>query len=385
METQEQKRVELKKAVSLEGFVALGALLLFFIYLGGKLGAQKLINSIFAISFHLLINTCFYIMAIAVIAGALGAFLTEFGILSIFNKLLSPLMYPLYRLPGAAAIGVVTTFISDNPAILTLASDRRFKSMFKRYQLPALTNLGTSFGMGLIVIAFMIGLPQLNFFMAVCMGFLGACVGSVISTRLMVRSCRKYYKDDADKPAVSVEEDDFDVFEYRAVRPGNFGSRFIAALLEGGEAGVNVGMSIIPGVLVICTLITLLTNQPDAELPGVALIPFLASKIEFLIKPLFGFTSGACISVPLTALGSAGAAIGIVPNLVDQGLAGPNDIAVFTAMCMCWSGYLSTHVAMMDNLKLRELTGSAIKAHTIGGLAGGVAAHWLYILAASIF
>lgn len=75
----------------------------------------------------------------------------------------------------------------------------------------------------------------------------------------------------------------------------------------------------------------------------------------------------------------------MVPNLVDQGLAGPNDIAVFTAMCMCWSGYLSTHVAMMDNLQLRDLTGSAIKAHTIGGLVGGIAAHWLYVLFSNIF
>ena len=48
-----------------------------------------------------------------------------------------------------------------------------------------------------------------------------------------------------------------------------------------------------------------------------------------------------------------------------------NDIAVFTAMCMCWSGYLSTHVAMMDSLHCSDMTGKAIFSHTIGGLAGG--------------
>lgn len=41
------------------------------------------------------------------------------------------------------SLGVVTTFLSDNPAILTLADDRYFKSLFKRYQFPTLTNLGT--------------------------------------------------------------------------------------------------------------------------------------------------------------------------------------------------------------------------------------------------
>jgi len=53
---------------------------------------------------------------------------------------------------------------------------------------------------------------------------------------------------------------------------------------------------------------------------------------------------------------------------------------VFTAMCMCWSGYLSTHVAMMDSLKSSELTGKAIISHTVGGLCAGVAANWIYKL-----
>ena len=57
-----------------------------------------------------------------------------------------------------------------------------------------------------------------------------------------------------------------------------------------------------------------------------------------------------------------------------------NDVAVFTAMCMCWSGYLSTHVAMMDSLKFRNLTGQAILYHTIGGLFAGVSAHFIYML-----
>lgn len=380
MEPEQQKRVEIKKAVSLEGFVSLIALIAFFGALGHVLGGQRLVESIFTISFDLLINTCFYIMAIAVIAGALGGFLTEFGILSLINKALSKLMYPLYRLPGAAAIGVVTTFISDNPAILTLAKDDRFTAMFKKYQLPALTNLGTSFGMGLIVFAFMVGIPGHDFLAPAAIGVLGAVIGSIISTRLMIRATRKYYGDRAEEPAIDNWDDSFNVFEHRAVRSGGFGARFMSALLEGGQTGVEIGMSIIPGVLIICTIITLLTNQPTDALPGVGFIPWIGNKLDFIIQPLFGFSSAECISVPLTALGSAGAAIGIVPNLVAQGLAGPGDVAVFTSLCMCWSGYLSTHVAMMDTLELRELAGPAIRSHTIGGLLGGVAAHWLYVL-----
>ena len=44
------------------------------------------------------------------------------------------------------------------------------------------------------------------------------------------------------------------------------------------------------------------------------------------------------------------------------------------------SGYLSTHVAMMNALGFSPLTGKAILSHTLGGLAAGVCAHWLYTL-----
>ncbi len=82
----------------------------------------------------------------------------------------------------------------------------------------------------------------------------------------------------------------------------------------------------------------------------------------------------------MTALGAAGAAITIVPGLVKEGLAHAGDIAVFTAMCMCWSGYLSTHTSMMDSLNCKELIGKAILCHTVGGICAGISAHWLYVL-----
>ena len=76
----------------------------------------------------------------------------------------------------------------------------------------------------------------------------------------------------------------------------------------------------------------------------------------------------------------ASASIGLILPMIRSGLAVGNDIAVFTAMCMCWSGYLSTHVAMMDSLHCSDMTGKAIFSHTIGGLVAGIAAHWIYVL-----
>ena len=173
----------------------------------------------------------------------------------------------------------------------------------------------------------------------------------------------------------------------RVIRPGSIGERFMGAMLEGGKNGVSMGVAIIPGVLIICTIVMMLTNGASDEgiftgaaYEGIGILPVIADKLSFILTPLFGFTSPEAIAVPITALGAAGAAIGLIPNLLQNGLAGGNDVAVFTAMCMCWSGYLSTHVAMMDSLKFRELTGHAIVCHTIGGLFAGVSAHLIYLL-----
>ena len=66
--------------------------------------------------------------------------------------------------------------------------------------------------------------------------------------------------------------------------------------------------------------------------------------------------------------------------MIIDGVVTPHDISVFTAMCMCWSGYLSTHVSMMNALGRVDLSGKAIVCHTIGGLCAGVAANWLFKL-----
>lgn len=381
-----------KKALSGETLIFVGVATAIFGSLGMKMGAVNLIKTIMNTSYDLLMNTVLYIMAIAVIAGALAALLTEFGVVAAINKILSPVMKPLYGMPGASIVGVVTTYLSDNPAILTLADDNNFKKYFRRYQMPALTNIGTAFGMGLIITTFMIGINNPKggtFIIAALVGNLGTIVGSIVSVRLMLMKSKTLFGTEA--PAyIGNDSSEIDLNE-RAIRDGNAGERFMNAMLEGGKNGVKMGTTIIPGVLIICTFVMLLTNgipsggsYTGAAYEGVGLLPWLADKIDFILTPLFGFTSPQDISVPITALGSAGAAIGVIPKLVSDGMATGNDIAVFTAMCMCWSGYLSTHVAMMDSLNFRELTGRAILSHTIGGICAGVSAHFIYMAIALI-
>lgn len=378
----------IKKAFSLEALVFLVTVVGVFGGLAGKMGTVNMLNTMMNTAYDLLMNTVLYIMAIAVIAGALSGLLTEFGIVAAINKILSPLMRPLYGLPGASVVGVVTTYLSDNPAILTLAEDDNFRRYFKKYQLPALTNIGTAFGMGLIITTFMMGITAKDgssFLAAAMIGNLGAIIGSMISARLMLIKTKKLFgaEEDAEIKGTALKLS----LNERIVRNGSIGERFMESMLEGGKSGVSMGVSIVPGVLIICTIVMMLTNGPSENgtftggaYEGVGVLPLLAGKVEGILSLLFGFTSSEAIAVPITALGAAGAAIGLVPNLVSSGLAAGNDIAVFTAMCMCWSGYLSTHVAMMDALKFRELTGYAIICHTIGGLCAGISAHWLYLL-----
>ena len=373
-----------KKVLDKEVFIFITIFLAFFVYLGSQMGVANMLNTLMNTAYKLLMETVFYIMAIAVLAGAISALFSEFGVIALLNKLLSPLVALLYGLPGASAVGIFTTYLSDNPAILTLADDNNFRRYFKKYQLPALTNIGTSFGMGLIITTFMLGLGK-NFGIAVLVGNLGAVIGSIVSTRLMLNFTKKLYGTEA-PCELSDSGDEIDIKTFRKVRSEGTARRLMDAMLEGGKTGVDMGLSVIPGVLIICTLVLMLTNgEPvggytGGAYEGVAVLPWLGQKLSFIIQPLFGFQSPEAISVPITALGAAGAAIGIVEKLVQSRLAGAHDIAVFTAMCMCWSGYLSTHVAMMDALKSSHLTGKAILCHTIGGLCAGISANLIFPL-----
>ena len=383
-----------KKAVSAEAFIFLVIFLAIFGGLAAVMGGANMLQTLMNTAYALLIETVFNIMAIAVMAGALSGVLSEFGVIALINKAITPLMKPLYDLPGAASVGVMTTYLSDNPAILGLAEDTNFRKYFKKYQLPALTNLGTAFGMGLIVTTFMLGinLPGEKIGMAALVGNIGAIIGSVISVRIMMVFTKKEFGTTEYCIPTAEGESIDELLNRREIRNGRAGGRLLESLLDGGKNGVEVGMAIIPGVLVICTIVMMLTNGPSADgtytgaaYEGVALLPWLGDKVDFILTPLFGFSDASAVAVPITALGAAGAAIGLVPDMASAGTIHANDIAVFTAMCMCWSGYLSTHVGMMSALKCPHMTGKAIVSHTIGGLCAGVAANFIFKLVTLIF
>ena len=350
--------------------------------IGSVMGLPNMLNTIMKTAHDLLLNTVFYLMAICVITGALGAIFVEFGVVNLLERILRPLMKPLFNLPGVASLGAVMTFLSDNPAIISLAKDKRFSTYFKKYQFISLTNFGTAFGMGLLVIVFMI---SQGFFVEPFIGLLGAFIGCICSTRLMQRFVLKECPNYAEEPAAVIEEGDMKDDE--AVKETSMFTRILNALLDGGKGGVDVGMSIIPGVLIISTFVMILTFTTGdngvydgAAYEGVGFLPWIFSKINFLFEWLFGFEHPALMAFPITALGAVGAALGLIPGFIQEGWVDGNAIAVFTAIGMCWSGYLSTHTAMLDALGYRKLTSKAILAHTIGGLVAAFAAHWIFVL-----
>ncbi len=369
-------------------FICLAVVVALFTYMGVKMGASNMLNTIMRTAHDLLLNTVFYLMGICVITGALGKLFVEFGVVDLIEKVLRPLMKPLFNLPGVASLGAVMTFLSDNPAIISLSKDKRFASYFKKYQFISLTNFGTAFGMGLIVIIFMI---SQGYFIEPLVGLFGAFVGCIATTRLMQHFVLKSYPQYRDEEVVSDEELEALDAEPEHIEEKSAFLRTLNALLDGGKNGVEVGLAIIPGVLIISTLVMVLSFGPDASgvytgaaYQGTELLPWLANKVDWLFRWLFGFNDPHQIAFPITALGAVGAALSLVPNFAAQGWLDGNAIAVFTAIGMCWSGFLSTHTAMLDSLGYRELTGKALLSHTIGGLVAAITAHWTIMLIALI-
>ena len=368
------------------GIICLVIVFGLFGYLGSQMGMANMLNTLMNTAHDLLLNTVFYIMAICVITGAIGRIFVEFGVVSLLEKLLRPLMKPLFNLPGVAALGAILTFLSDNPAIISLAQDKQFSSYFKKYQFISLTNFGTAFGMGLLVIVFMIGQ---GFYAEPFIGLFGAVCGCIVSTRIMQRFIIKAYPQYKEENVTFSEECTEAVVEEEDKKP--MFQRILDSLLDGGRTGVDVGIAIIPGVLIISTLVMLLTFGPGADgtytggaYEGTGLLPWIGGKLDFLFRWLFGFNDPHLIAFPITALGAVGAALGLIPNFMSAGWIDGNAIAVFTAIGMCWSGYLSTHTAMLDTLGYRKLTSKAIIAHTIGGIVAAIIAHWAYMLYALI-
>lgn len=366
------------------GVVCLAIVFALFGYLGSVMGLASMMKTLMATAHDLLLNTVFFLMSVCVLTGALGRIFVEFGVVGLIEKALRPIMKPVFNLPGVASLGAIMTFLSDNPAIISLSKERQFSSYFKKYQFISLTNFGTAFGMGLLVIVFMIGQ---GFIIEPLVGFAGAMAGCVVSTRLMQRFILKQYPTFADENVVNNQVEAIKELEAKgADETQSLFTRILNGLLDGGKNGVEVGMCIIPGVLLISTFVMMFTfgagsdgTYDGSAYQGVELLPWLAGKINFVFEFLFGFNDPHLIGFPITALGAVGAALGLIPKFVAQGWIDGNAIAVFTAIGMCWSGYLSTHTAMLDSLGYRQLTTKAIGAHTVGGFVAAIVAHWLYV------
>ena len=394
---------KLRKALS--PILCLLAVIGLFTYLAWVMGLANALNTIMNTAHDLLLNTVFYLMGICVITSAIGRLFVDFGVVTLLEKLLRPLMRPLFNLPGVASLGAAMTFLSDNPAIISLAKDPQFKRYFRKYEYISLTNFGTAFGMGLLVMVFMVGH---GFIAAPLVGLCGAFCGCIVSTRLMQRFILKQYPHYKEESADETVDEGLKIKDEGqnsndsensttnvispsscVLHPSSQNSTFLRilnALLDGGKAGVEVGIAIIPGVLIISTLVMVLTfgagadGYDGAAYQGTALLPWLAGKISFVFDWLFGLQDPHLVAFPITALGAVGAALGLIPSFMEQGWIDGNAIAVFTAIGMCWSGFLSTHTAMLDSIGYRQLTSKAILAHTIGGLAAAFAAHWLFVL-----
>lgn len=368
----------------IEAGVFLLAFFLFFGFLGTRMGTANLINTIMATAYDLLMKTVLYIMAITVLSGALSRLLIEFGVVRLLEYIFKPLMRPIYNLPGVAALGGIMTFFSDNPAIIGLLKDKNFNRYFKPNQLVSLTNFGTAFGMGLVVVTFM---ASLGYFYSAVIGIFGAAFGGMISTRLMQYRIKNSPFLRESKTANG--QDDKIILKTE----GSIFLRFLNSILDGGKTGVELGLAIIPGVLIISTLVMILTFGPaNPELgyqgvayEGVKVLPWLAGKVSWFFEFFFGFRHPELIAFPITSLGAVGAALGLVKQFIAAGFIDGGVIAVFTAMGMCWSGFLSTYTAMYDSIGYRGLLSKGLVCQTIGGLCAGVFAHWLHVLLSMFF
>lgn len=381
------------------GVPCLLIVLLLFGYMGLKMGLTNMLNTIMNTAHDLLLNTVFYLMGMCVVTGALGKIFTEFGVVNLLQKALKPVMRPVFHMPGVASLGAILTFLSDNPAIIALSKDRAFARYFKKFEHVSLVNFGTAFGMGLLVIVFMMGQ---GYYAEPFIGFAGAMCGCVIATRLMQYfTCKDFpnyrYEDaiSAEEQALLREEKAKEEAKKEEKAEGSTFVHVLNALLDGGRDGVTIGLAIIPGVLIISTLVMMLTFGGSTEgvdemgeaivvytgeaYQGTQLLPWLAGQLGFVFEWLFGFTAPELVSFPITALGAVGAALGLIPEFVSKGIIDGNAIAVFTAMGMCWSGYLSTDAATLDSLGYRSLVPRAFVSTFVGGICAGIITHWMYV------
>ena len=377
------------------GIPCLIVIIALFGYLSSVMGFTNMLNTIMRTAHDLLLNTVFYLMAMCVLTAALSRVFSVFGVVDLLQRMLKPVLRPLFNLPGVSSAGALMTFLSDKPAIISVAKNPLFARYFKRYQHISLVNFAGSYAMGLLVIIFMMGH---GFYTEPLYGVIGAIIGSIIATRLMQRLVLKEFPQYREEDVIEEDTSQWSMVNgqlkrtpYETVPDDARQTLFIRildALLDGGKSGVEVGLTIIPGVLIISTFVMMFTFGGDPETggytgeayQGTELLPYLAGKAGFVFRWLFGFNASELIAFPITALGTVGAALGLIPEMMSKGIIDSNAIAVFTAMGMCWSGFLSADAATLDSLGYRHFISRSFTCTFIGGIAAGIITHWLYIL-----
>ncbi len=378
-----EKEKRTKKAVSLETFITLGLIVALFGYLGSVMGMDIVFSVMMKTGHDVLMNTSFYIMAVAILAGAIAAIMSEFGVIALINKIITPVMRPIFGLPGAAALGALTTYMSDNPAILSLAADEGFDRYFTQAEKATYTNLGTTFGMGLIVTAYMLSLGK-EYFSAVLIGNIAAIIGGVVSVRVMLILAKRYYNED---PKYRIDSKGDSGLDVRKVRAGSAFERFMSSMMEGAKSGVELGLACASGTVLICTFVMILTFGPAGEAgeylgvayEGVQLLPKIGAYFLPVANVLWGFNVPELLAYPFTALGAVGSAMGLTKGFIDAGFATARTVATFTGMGICMSGFLSTHIGMLDTLKQNHFVKQAILCQLLGGAVAGFAANYLFL------
>lgn len=97
------------------GIWCITSVVVLFGYLAAIMGLPNMLNTIMKTAHDLLLNTVFYLMSICVITGAIGRVFVEFGVVTLLERTLRPLMRPIFNLPGVTSLGAVMTFLPTTP------------------------------------------------------------------------------------------------------------------------------------------------------------------------------------------------------------------------------------------------------------------------------
>ena len=70
----------------LSGVTCLSIVVALFAGLAIKMGAANMLNTVMHTAHDLLLNTCFFLMAVCVVTGAIGRLFVEFGVVELLEK-----------------------------------------------------------------------------------------------------------------------------------------------------------------------------------------------------------------------------------------------------------------------------------------------------------